>query len=203
MVRAPPCHGGGRRIDPDPGRDESNPDGLLFFCIFGYSMSRLTSVGILQGVRRMTDYPLLAEQLKALKEAEPWYVALFSNASALLWDALPDINWAGFYLMREGELVLGPFQGKTACIRIKVGKGVCGTAVAENQTQLVRDVHRFPGHIACDGASNSEIVIPLHQEGKLYGVLDIDSPSVARFTEEDREGLEKFVAVLESGVRFS
>ena len=124
-------------------------------------------------------------------------MANLANAAALLWQSLPDINWAGFYKMVDGILVLYPFQGKTACVRIEVGKGVCGTAVAEDQTQLVPDVHQFPGHIACDSASNSEIVIPIHVNGAIWGVLDIDSPYFNRFTEEDRVGLERFVAALE------
>ena len=145
----------------------------------------------------MTDYQLLLQQLSALTEGIPYEVANLANASALLWQELPDINWAGFYKMVDGALVLYPFQGKPACIRIPVGRGVCGTAVAENRTQLVYDVHQFPGHIACDCASNSEIVVPIHVRGEIWGVLDIDSPSIGRFTEEDRIGLEKFVTVLE------
>ena len=120
-----------------------------------------------------------------------------ANASALLYDALDDLNWAGFYWMEDGKLVLGPFQGKPACIEIAVGRGVCGTAVQENRTQLVADVHRFPGHIACDSASNSEIVVPIRRDGIIVGVLDIDSPSLGRFTEADRVGLEAFVRILE------
>ena len=146
----------------------------------------------------MTDYKALNGQLKALTEGIPYRIANLANASALLWEHLQDINWAGFYMMEDGALVLGPFQGKTACIRILVGKGVCGTAVAENATQLVADVHLFPGHIACDCASNSEIVVPIRKEGSIIGVLDIDSPLKNRFTEADREGLEAFVAVLET-----
>ena len=146
----------------------------------------------------MTDYKALNGQLKALTEGIPYKTANLANASALLWEHLHDINWAGFYMMEDGALILGPFQGKTACIRIPVGKGVCGTAVAENATQLVPDVHLFPGHIACDCASNSEIVLPIHVKGEIWGVLDIDSPSIGRFTEEDRDGLQKFVDVLES-----
>ena len=145
----------------------------------------------------MTDYQLLLQQLSALTEGIPYEVANLANASALLWQELPDINWAGFYKMVDGALVLGPFQGKPACIRIPVGRGVCGTAVAQNRTQLVYDVHQFPGHIACDCASNSEIVVPLHKNGEIWGVLDIDSPSIGRFTETDREGLEAFAAALE------
>ena len=143
------------------------------------------------------NYDLICQQLAALTEGIPYEVANLANASALLWQEMPDINWVGFYLMEDGGLVLGPFQGKPACIRIPVGRGVCGTAVAENKTQLVYDVHQFPGHIACDSASNSEIVIPLHKHGEIWGVLDIDSPSVGRFTEADREGLEALVQVLE------
>ena len=150
----------------------------------------------------MTDYKLLAEQLKALAEDEPNFIPVLSNASALLNENLDDINWAGFYLMDNGSLLLGPFQGKVACIRIQIGKGVCGTAVAEDKTQLVSDVHSFPGHIACDSASNSEIVIPIHSNGAIVGVLDIDSPSLARFTKEDAAGLEEFVKVLETVTKF-
>ena len=145
----------------------------------------------------MTDYQALCAQLSALTEGIPYKIANLANASALLWQHLEKINWAGFYLMEDGKLVLGPFQGKTACIMIPVGKGVCGTAVAENATQLVADVHQFPGHIACDSASNSEIVVPIHVRGEIVGVLDIDSPEFGRFTEEDREGLERFVHILE------
>ena len=146
----------------------------------------------------MTNYELTAQQLAALTEGVPYEVANLANASALLWQEMPDINWMGFYKMIDGALVLGPFQGKTACIQIPVGRGVCGTAVAEDKVQLVRDVHQFPGHIACDCASNSEIVLPIHVNGKIWGVLDIDSPNVGRFTEADKEGLLKVVAVLEN-----
>jgi len=149
----------------------------------------------------MVNYDLLARQLRELAAEENFYVPLLSNASALLYDALPDLNWAGFYLMREGRLVLGPFQGKTACIHIAVGKGVCGTAAAQGRTQRVADVHQFPGHIACDGASNSEIVIPLRQNGAVVGVLDIDSPRLDRFTAEDQQGLEAFARALEESMR--
>ena len=145
----------------------------------------------------MTDYQALNAQLKALTEGLPYKIANLANASALLWEHLQDINWAGFYMMEDGALVLGPFQGKTACIRIPVGKGVCGTAVAENATQLVPDVHLFPGHIACDCASNSEIVVPLRKDGEIIGVLDIDSPLKNRFTAEDQVGLEEFASILE------
>lgn len=145
----------------------------------------------------MTDYRALNSQLQALTEGVPYKIANLANAAALLWQNLTEINWAGFYLMEDGALVLGPFQGKTACIRIPVGKGVCGTAVAENATQLVADVHLFPGHIACDSASNSEIVVPIWVGGEIIGVLDIDSPFKNRFTQADKEGLEAFVAILE------
>lgn len=149
-------------------------------------------------MNRTVDYSLLAAQLASLTEDVPYEIANLSNASALLWENLPDINWAGFYKMEGGILVLYPFQGKPACIRIPVGRGVCGTAVAKNEVQLVYDVHQFPGHIACDSASNSEIVLPIHVNGEIWGVLDIDSPFIGRFTEEDRAGLQKFVDVLEA-----
>ncbi len=145
----------------------------------------------------MTDYSLLQEQLRSMTHAERDTIANLANASALLYMSLSGINWAGFYLVREGQLVLGPFQGKPACIRIDFGKGVCGSAAAEDATFLVPDVHAFAGHIACDAASNSEIVVPVHQAGRLTAVLDIDSPLYGRFTEEDRAGLERFCAVLE------
>lgn len=145
----------------------------------------------------MTDYRMLCAQLEALTAGVPHRIANLANASALLYDALDDLNWAGFYWMEDGKLVLGPFQGKPACIEIAVGRGVCGTAVQENRTQLVADVHRFPGHIACDSASNSEIVVPIRKDESVVGVLDIDSPSLGRFTEEDRAGLEAFVRILE------
>ena len=148
-------------------------------------------------MNRNVNYEQLTRRLESLTKDIPYEIANLSNASALLWQALPDINWAGFYKMVDGILVLYPFQGKTACVRIEVGKGVCGTAVAENRTQLVADVHQFPGHIACDSASNSEIVIPIRVGGKVWGVLDIDSPYFNRFTEEDRMGLESFAAELE------
>ncbi|WP_035768636.1 GAF domain-containing protein [Butyrivibrio sp. NC2002] len=150
----------------------------------------------------MTDYKLLAKQLKALAQDEPKYMPVLSNASALINENLEDLNWAGFYLMDEGSLLLGPFQGKVACIRIALGKGVCGTAAKEDKTYLVPNVHEFSGHIACDSASNSEIVVPIHKDGKVIGVLDIDSPSLNRFTEEDKAGLENFVKVLEEVTRF-
>ncbi len=148
-------------------------------------------------MNRNVNYALLTQQLKSLTADVPYEITNLSNASALLWEVLPDINWAGFYKMADGVLILYPFQGKPACTRIQVGRGVCGTAVAENRTQLVPDVHEFPGHIACDSASNSEIVVPIRVNGEIWGVLDIDSPYFERFTEEDKAGLESFVAELE------
>jgi L-methionine (R)-S-oxide reductase len=144
----------------------------------------------------LDQYTMLGKQLDALLEGESNVVANLSNASALLNQFLERINWVGFYLMEDGELVLGPFQGLPACVRIQVGKGVCGTAVAEKKTMLIEDVHAFPGHIACDAASQSEIVIPLVKNGNVIGVLDIDSPELSRFTKEDQEGLELFTGVL-------
>ena len=143
------------------------------------------------------DYEFLCSMLSSLTLNERHPVPNMANASALLWQELPDINWAGFYTMEDGYLLLGPFQGKPACVAIPVGKGVCGTAVAEERTQMVPDVHHFPGHIACDSASRSEIVIPLHKDGRIWGVLDIDSPFLNRFSETDRAGLEKFAGILE------
>ncbi len=144
-------------------------------------------------------YKLIHAQLKALLEDETYVIPNLSNASALLNGALKDINWVGFYLLHNGELLLGPFQGKTACIHIPIGKGVCGTAVQKDETQLILDVHQFPGHIACDSSSQSEIVIPLHSNGQIVGVLDIDSPLLKRFDNIDQEGLEEVVLLLESG----
>ena len=184
----------------------------------------------------MTDYGLLAKQIISLAEVDAYWLPVLSNASALLWDALDDINWAGFYLVdpvtvtgvkpdagsglepdsdlesdtapsthepRTPELRLGPFQGKVACVRIPFGRGVCGTAAATKTSQLVEDVHQFPGHIACDSASNSEVVVPIFKDGQVVGVLDIDSPNVARFTQEDLAGLEQVVKALESCTNFS
>lgn len=145
----------------------------------------------------MTDYKYMHQAMKSLAEGVDYNMSNLSNASALIWECMDDINWAGFYIMDDGLLKLGPFQGKVACTRIKVGSGVCGTAVSEDEIQLVYDVHEFPGHIACDSASNSEIVIPIHKDGAIYGVLDIDSPSTGRFTEEDREGLSGLVDIIE------
>lgn len=190
----------------------------------------------------MTDYGLLAKQIVSLAEVDVHWLPLLSNAAALLWDALDDINWAGFYLvdpvtvsgaepstepsaapgaepdaalgaepgeapsdheLRTPELRLGPFQGKVACVRIPFGRGVCGTAAATKTSQLVEDVHQFPGHIACDSASNSEVVVPIFKDDQVVGVLDIDSPNVARFTQEDLAGLEQVVKALESCTNFS
>ena len=170
----------------------------------------------------MADYGLLAKQIVSLAEIDAHWLPVLSNAAALLWDALDDINWVGFYLVdpvtvtgvesdvapsdhepRTPELRLGPFQGKVACVRIPFGRGVCGTAAATRISQLVEDVHQFPGHIACDSASNSEVVVPIFKDGQVVGVLDIDSPSVARFTQEDLAGLEQVVKALESCVNFS
>ncbi len=178
----------------------------------------------------MTDYGLLAKQIVSLAEIDAHWLPVLSNAAALLWDALDDINWVGFYLVdpvtvsgaepstepgaepdvapsdhesRTPELRLGPFQGKVACVRIPFGRGVCGTAAVTKTSQLVEDVHQFPGHIACDSASNSEVVVPIFKGEQVVGVLDIDSPSVARFTQEDLTGLEQVVKVLESCANFS
>lgn len=177
----------------------------------------------------MTDYGLLAKQIVSLAEIDAHWLPVLSNAAALLWDALDDINWVGFYLvdpvtvtgegpgagaapstnelrtpeLRTPELRLGPFQGKVACVRIPFGRGVCGTAAATKTSQLVEDVHQFSGHIACDSASNSEVVVPIFKDGQVVGVLDIDSPSVARFTQEDLSGLEQVVKALESCTNFS
>ena len=174
----------------------------------------------------MTDYGLLAKQIVSLAEVDAHWLPVLSNAAALLWDALDDINWAGFYLVDPTtvtgavpgaapgaapsahepctpELRLGPFQGKVACVRIPFGRGVCGTAAETKTSQLVEDVHQFPGHIACDSASNSEVVVPIVKDNQVVGVLDIDSPSVARFTQEDLAGLEQVVKALEGCVNFS
>ena len=152
---------------------------------------------IIQTVMDMTNYDELNLQLRGLIDGVPHRIANLANASALLWQSLDGLNWAGFYLMKNGMLVLGPFQGKPACIEIRPGRGVCGTAAAEDRTQVVPDVHAFPGHIACDCASRSEIVVPIHSRGEVAAVLDLDSPLPDRFTEEDRLGLETFVSILE------
>ena len=149
-----------------------------------------------------TNYRMICEQAAGLREAEPGYVAALSNLSALVMDTLTDLNWAGFYLMKDGRLVVGPFQGKPACIHIDPGKGVCGMAVLRNETVVVPDVHLFPGHIACDGASESEIVIPVRENGQVRAVMDIDSPVKNRFSGEDRAGLEALAKVIEERVNW-
>ena len=140
---------------------------------------------------------LLIRQANEILDAEPWYVAAMSNLSSLIMESLSDLNWAGFYLFRDRKLVVGPFQGKPACIHIPVGRGVCGTAVAEDRMQVVPDVHLFPGHIACDCASESEIVIPIHRDGEIAAVLDIDSPVKNRFSAEDSAMLSELVWLME------
>ena len=143
-------------------------------------------------------YPLLVQQLQAITDNVPHKIANLANTSALLWEALDNLNWVGFYLLEGDTLILGPFQGKVACIEIPMGRGVCGTAAARGETVRVEDVHAFPGHIACDSASNSEIVIPLFRNGEVVGVLDIDSPILARFTPDDQIGLEAVARVIET-----
>lgn len=143
-----------------------------------------------------TDYRIMAKQLEQLIEEDRGCIPVLSNCSALLWEQLENINWAGFYLVKGDMLVLGPFQGKLACIHIEKGKGVCGTAWASDSTQLVPDVHRFSGHIACDSASNSEVVVPVRRDGEVVAVIDIDSPLFERFTEDDAQGLELIAGVL-------
>lgn len=145
----------------------------------------------------MTDYTDLADAVSAASYGVRYDISVLANASALIWEAMEGLNWCGFYIVKDGVLKLGPFQGKAACTEIEFGKGVCGTAAAGDRTVLVEDVHRFDGHIACDSASNSEIVVPVHRGGQLCGVLDIDSPLYARFTEEDRAGLENVVREIE------
>ena len=148
--------------------------------------------------KNMTEYyDETCAMLASITEGVPYTMTNLANASALLNDSLEGINWVGFYIIKDGKLVLGPFQGKVACTIIPMGKGVCGTAAQTDSTQVVPDVHKFAGHIACDSASNSEIVVPIHRDGAVFGVLDIDSPLFDRFSEEDREGLEKFVKILE------
>lgn len=147
-----------------------------------------------------TDYELLVCQAESLVADVPHFIANLANISALIYSSLDRLNWAGFYLEEDGKLVLGPFQGNVACVEIPFGSGVCGTAAAKDETQLVPDVHQFPGHIACDSASKSEIVVPIHKDGRVVAVLDIDSPVLNRFTKEDQAGLEQLVAVLEQYV---
>jgi len=149
----------------------------------------------------MTDYELMIKQMRSLAEESADPVPVMANVSALLFHAMDDVNWAGFYLVKEEALILGPFQGNVACVRIDRGRGVCGTAWAEDRVQLVPDVHAFPGHIACDSASRSEIVVPMHRNGEVFAVLDIDSPIPARFTEEDKAGLTALTAAMEQIIK--
>lgn len=153
-------------------------------------------------MKTLSDYQLLTSQAIALIESESDLIANLSNISALLNMNLLDINWVGFYLLKENQLVLGPFQGKVACVRIDLDKGVCGKAFSTNSVQRIADVHNFPGHIACDAASQSEIVLPIHYQGKTVAVLDIDSPSVNRFSEIDEEGLTLLIKELEKHLQF-
>ena len=150
----------------------------------------------------MTDYNMLCQQIREMISADRWYVPALSNVSALLMETLPDLNWAGFYLLHEAQLVVGPFQGKPACVHIPVGRGVCGTAVAEDRMIIVPDVHQFPGHIACDSASNAELVIPLHHEGNVVAVMDLDSPVKGRFTDTDASGLKRIAEVMERQIEW-
>ena len=151
----------------------------------------------------MTDYALLADQAASMIETESHYVAALSNLSALIYDSMDRLNWAGFYMMDKGSLLVGPFQGRPACIRIEIGKGVCGTAVKEKKIQRVADVHAFPGHIACDAASRSEIVLPIRSGERIVGVLDIDSPEPERFSEEDEKGLALLADLIGRSVDFA
>lgn len=148
-----------------------------------------------QSTSKLELYQNLVPQLRSLLVGERDFIANAANFASLLYHSLPELNWAGFYLLKDKELVLGPFQGKPACVRIRVGKGVCGVAAAQRETVIVPNVHEFPGHIACDSASNSEIVVPLEKDGRLLGVLDLDSPQLARFDDEDAEGLNGLVEV--------
>jgi L-methionine (R)-S-oxide reductase len=151
---------------------------------------------VIEGASKAELYRELSQQLEALLTGESDPIANAANTSALLFQMLPQLNWAGFYLLRGDELVLGPFQGKPACVRIPVGRGVCGTAVARKQSMLVADVHAFPGHIACDADSRSELVVPLIREGRVLGVIDLDSPVVARFGVEDQAGIEAIAEIV-------
>ena len=146
-------------------------------------------------------YNFIIQSVAAITNNVDYNISNMANIAAILWENMDNINWAGFYIMRNGELQLGPFQGKVACTRIALGKGVCGTAAASDETQLVTDVHKFPGHIACDSASNSEIVIPIHHAGAVWGVLDIDSPILARFDAHDSAALERIVHIFESRLK--
>ncbi|MBR2836060.1 MAG: GAF domain-containing protein [Coriobacteriales bacterium] len=151
----------------------------------------------------MVSYELLVQQIRELAKIDRTYLPVLANTAALLYETLDDINWAGFYLLNHGSLMLGPFQGRPACVRIPVGKGVCGTAVKNNSIQCVANVHEFPGHITCDSASNSEIVIPIHKDDHVIGVLDIDSPLFSRFGASDEKGLQDLVTVLEEETDFA
>ncbi len=155
-----------------------------------------------KGEQRKTDYDLLAQSLTSLTEDVPHTIANLANAAALIYEAMAYVNWAGFYTVEGDKLVLGPFQGKPACIEIPLGHGVCGTAVKIKNTIVVDDVHNFPGHIACDSASRSEIVIPLFKKGKIFGVMDLDAPIVSRFSEEDKAGLERIAAIVEKAISY-
>ena len=146
---------------------------------------------------KQSNYKMMCKQIRSLAEISDHYMPALANASAILYEGMDDLNWAGFYLVEDDHLILGPFQGKFACVRIEKGKGVCGTALEKDEVQVVADVHQFPGHIACDSASNSEIVIPLHSQGKVVAVMDIDSPVFDRFSKEDEEGLSEFAKTLE------
>ncbi|MBQ5804777.1 MAG: GAF domain-containing protein [Erysipelotrichaceae bacterium] len=151
---------------------------------------------------KQSDYHLMCKQIRSLAEISDRYMPVLANAGAILYEGMDDLNWSGFYLVEDDHLILGPFQGKFACVRIEKGKGVCGTAMEKDETQVVADVHQFPGHIACDSASNSEIVIPLHSKGKVVAVMDIDSPVFDRFSREDEEGLSEFARTLEEILRW-
>jgi GAF domain-containing protein len=155
----------------------------------------------LRGAGKTEQYAELAEQARGLLHGERDRIANAANFAALVYNALPDLNWAGFYFYDGKELVVGPFQGRPACVRIALGKGVCGTAAATRQTQLVRDVHAFPGHIACDAASRSEIVVPLYAADQLIGVWDVDSPKLARFDDVDRDGMERLASIFLQSLR--
>lgn len=147
-----------------------------------------------------TNYHSLQQQLEGLNAEEKYLITLLSNTSALLNDNIPEINWLGFYLIEDNQLILGPFQGRPACTPIQLGKGVCGTSAEKDITQRIDDVHAFPGHIACDARSQSELVIPMHRDGKVIGLLDIDAPIKNRFSKEDQEGLEAIMTVLEKQI---
>ena len=159
------------------------------------------SAAALRATSKADQYAELAEQARGLLAGERDRIANAANFAALVWHALPSVNWCGFYFFDGTELVVGPFQGKPACIRIALGKGVCGTAAATRETQVVRDVHAFPGHIACDAASRSEIVVPLFEGDRLLGVWDVDSPDLARFDEDDRVGMQHLCAIFMESLR--